>query len=173
MVDAVNAAISSVSTLPAASREAAVVASSILAADSSSVVSMPQAPYVSPYIHVDLNFDTAVLQIRDSDTGDVVEQFPSESRLQQLRRAQQLVSRAHELSGGGESSEQVKVEQKKYQDIEFSRSGSLDTSTLVAAQSSAPSSPASGPALPQAAISALSSGVQQSAPAAQGTSQLV
>jgi len=172
MVDAVNAAISSVNTLPVASR-AAVVASAVLAADSSAPISAPKAPFVSPYIHIDLNFDKAVLQIRDSDTGDVVEQFPSNSRLQQLRRAQELTVRAAELAGGGESVAQATVRQQDSQDIEFSRSGGLDTSTLVAAQSSAPSSPASGPTLPQAAISALSSGVQQSAPVSQGSDQLV
>lgn len=176
MVDAVNAAIASVSTVPAASREAAgVVAASVLAADIdiTAPVSAPKAPFISPYIHVDLNFDKAVLQIRDSDTGDVVEQFPSNSRLQQLRRAQELVARANELSGGGESAAQVTVRQQEQRNIEFSRSGGLDASTLVAAQSSAPASPASGPSLPQEAISALSSGVQQSAPSSQGSSQLV
>ncbi|MCB9988723.1 MAG: hypothetical protein H6868_05225 [Rhodospirillales bacterium] len=47
---------------------------------------MAQAPYVSPYIHVDLNYDKAVLQIRDSDTGDVLNQFPSQKRLEALAR---------------------------------------------------------------------------------------
>ncbi len=47
-----------------------------------------QAPYISLYIKVDTNFDRAVLQIRDSDTGDVVRQIPTESQLEAYRRAQ-------------------------------------------------------------------------------------
>ncbi|MCC7305716.1 MAG: hypothetical protein IT558_05595 [Alphaproteobacteria bacterium] len=43
---------------------------------------LPQAPYVSPYIHVDVNHNKAVLQIRDGETGDVVRQFPSETTMQ-------------------------------------------------------------------------------------------
>ncbi len=44
-------------------------------------ISVPKAPYVSPYISVDLDYNKAVLQIRDSDTGDVLTQFPSEASL--------------------------------------------------------------------------------------------
>lgn len=40
-----------------------------------------RAPYISPVVFVDLDYDTAVLQIRDSDTGDVVRQFPTEPSL--------------------------------------------------------------------------------------------
>lgn len=47
-----------------------------------------QAPYISLYIKVDTYFDKAVLQIRDSDTGDVVRQIPTESQLEAYRRAQ-------------------------------------------------------------------------------------
>ena len=42
---------------------------------------LPQAPYISPYIYMDVNLNKAVLQIRDSDTGDVLRQFPSENAL--------------------------------------------------------------------------------------------
>ncbi|MGQ0527390.1 MAG: hypothetical protein ACT4OY_05085 [Alphaproteobacteria bacterium] len=51
-----------------------------------------QAPYVSPYIHVDVNYDKAVLQIRNPDTGDVLKQFPSETVLK--ARVQAEASRA-------------------------------------------------------------------------------
>lgn len=51
------------------------------------VARIPQAPYISPYISLDVNYDKAVLLIRDSETGDVLRQFPSESRLQQVRRS--------------------------------------------------------------------------------------
>lgn len=45
-----------------------------------------QAPYISPYIKVDVDYDTAVIQIRDADTGDVVHQIPSEPALEAARR---------------------------------------------------------------------------------------
>lgn len=41
----------------------------------------PQAPYISPYIFLDVNLDKAVLQFRDGDTGDVLSQYPSETAL--------------------------------------------------------------------------------------------
>ena len=47
----------------------------------------PQAPYVSPYIHDDVNYDKAVIQIRNGETGDVEGQYPSQSRLQEQARA--------------------------------------------------------------------------------------
>ena len=47
-----------------------------------------QLPYVSPYISVDLNYNTPVLQIRDTQTGDVKRQFPTEARLTQIAATQ-------------------------------------------------------------------------------------
>lgn len=54
----------------------------------SAAASMPQAPFISPFIFMDVNFDQAVLQIRDPQTGDVVEQIPSRSRLELQQRSQ-------------------------------------------------------------------------------------
>lgn len=51
------------------------------AANPDKVQEAPQAPYISPFIYMDVNYDKAILQIRDSETGDVITQFPSESRL--------------------------------------------------------------------------------------------
>lgn len=48
----------------------------------------PKAPYISPHISIDIAHNKAVLQIRDRDTGDVQQQFPTESRLVQLSQAQ-------------------------------------------------------------------------------------
>ena len=161
MVDAVNAVISSVNTLPVANREAAGVAARsalVSNADSGSAPVQPKAPYVSPYIHVDFTFDKAVLQIRDSDTGDVVDQFPSQSRLQQLRRAEALSQQARELAASRQEpsvAQNVLDQSSNSQSIEFS---GLGASTLIEAQTQS-TSPASGPALPQVAVSALSSGV--------------
>lgn len=45
-----------------------------------------QAPYISPYIKVDVNYDKAVILLRNADTGDVVHQIPSEPALEAARR---------------------------------------------------------------------------------------
>lgn len=57
-----------------------------LAANPEQVQVVAQAPYISPYIKVDVNYDKAVILIRDSDTGDTVRQIPSEPALEAARR---------------------------------------------------------------------------------------
>ncbi|MCB9996520.1 MAG: hypothetical protein H6869_08810 [Rhodospirillales bacterium] len=47
----------------------------------------PLAPYVSPYIYLDVNYDKAVIQLRNGDTGDVENQFPSQNQLEAAARA--------------------------------------------------------------------------------------
>ncbi len=59
------------------------------AANPDRVQEVPMAPYISPYIHVDVKHNEAVLQLRDSNTGAVEEQIPSEERLSQIREAEQ------------------------------------------------------------------------------------
>lgn len=85
MIEAVNSVISNATSLRQSAEQVASARS--LAANPERLQEVPQAPYISPFVHVDLNFDTAVLQIRDSDTGDVVNQFPSESTLRASQRA--------------------------------------------------------------------------------------
>ena len=52
------------------------------------VSSQPQAPYVSPYISMDVNLNKAVIQIRDAETGDVVETLSSSSGAEEQRRSE-------------------------------------------------------------------------------------
>lgn len=59
------------------------------AANPDRVQEVPMAPYISPYIHVDVHYNQAVLQLRDSDTGKVEGQIPSEERLEQIRETEQ------------------------------------------------------------------------------------
>lgn len=86
MIEAVNSVLSN-AVLARGSAEQQSVARSF-AANPEKVQEVAQAPYVSPYISMNLEYDKAVLQIRDSDTGDVVRQFPSESQLEAYRKAQ-------------------------------------------------------------------------------------
>ena len=48
---------------------------------SQSVAQRTGIPFISPFVVFDNNFDEAIIQIRDSATGDVVNQFPSEQTL--------------------------------------------------------------------------------------------
>jgi FlaG protein len=92
MIEAVNAVVANASLLRGSAEQASAARS--FAANPARVQEVIQAPYVSPFIYVDVNYDKAVLQIRDSDTGDVLKQFPSEqtmairSRIAQSQAAQ-------------------------------------------------------------------------------------
>lgn len=46
------------------------------------------APYYSPYIFVDSNYDKAILAIRDNNTGSVTQQYPSPNQIRAYQRAQ-------------------------------------------------------------------------------------
>lgn len=87
MLEAVNSVLSNASYTRVATEAQSVVNS--YAANPERVQQVSQAaPYLSLYIKVDVNFDKAVLQMRDTDTGDVLRQIPSESQLEAYRRAQ-------------------------------------------------------------------------------------
>ena len=117
-----------------------------------------QAPYISLYIKVDTNFDKAILQIRDSDTGDVVRQIPTESQLEAYRRAQ--------TSNAVRSpSAEPKVKVDNYDDApDFTQV----QPQAQASYSSAPSTPTPNAPAPSAPTSAPSAPVQ-SAPAPQAS----
>ncbi len=67
---------------------------------------IPVAPFLSLITIIDTTFDTAVFARRDSDTGDILRQFPSEERLAQIARQQtsseaaSLRSASRELNSG-------------------------------------------------------------------------
>lgn len=94
MIEAVNSVVSNATLVRGAAEQQSVARS--YAANPERVQEIPKAPFVSPYIRVDTNFDKAVLQIRDSETGDVVRQFPSESQLEAYRRAQASTARTQQ-----------------------------------------------------------------------------
>lgn len=85
MLEAVNSVLQS-APLVRAQAEQVSTADSFAANPDRVQKAPPKAPYISPYIHFDVNFDEAVLQIRDSSTGDVLRQFPSEPILQNRQR---------------------------------------------------------------------------------------
>lgn len=80
MIEAVNATTANASVLRQAVE--AVDASRSYASNPERIQqALPQAPYVSPYIAWNQDYNKAVLQIRNGETGDVVRQFPSDSVL--------------------------------------------------------------------------------------------
>ncbi len=87
MLEAVNSVLSNASYTKAIADQQSVVTSYAANPERVQQASL-QAPYISLYIKMDTNFDKAILQIRDSDTGDVVRQIPTESQLEAYRRAQ-------------------------------------------------------------------------------------
>lgn len=85
MIEAVNSVLANSSL----SRGSAVQLSTAAKVSQEAPVT-PKAPYISPHIVVDTGANKAVIQIRDSDTGDVLTQFPSESRIRAIQADQAL-----------------------------------------------------------------------------------
>lgn len=92
MIEAVNSVLSNAPIARAVADQQSVATS--FAANPDRVQVAAQAPFISPYIHVDVNFNKAVLQIRDSDTGDVVRTIPTEGQMEAYRRAQSALTPA-------------------------------------------------------------------------------
>lgn len=112
MIEAVNSVVSNASALRAGTQQvdasiAATVNVTPVAVSDYEAPEAPKAPYISPYIALDFNYDKAVLQIRDSETGDVQDQFPSESRLAEIRRAQAQVEQARVSRGDNAQRQEV------------------------------------------------------------------
>ncbi|GJL84352.1 MAG: hypothetical protein DHS20C02_01270 [Micavibrio sp.] len=153
MIEAVNSVISNAPVIRASAEQV----NSVRAELPESVSVGPQAPFVSPYISVDVNFDTAVLQIRDSDTGDVVRQFPSESTLTARRRAAATTEAATASSSSSESTV-IQAQESSSGGSEIAVNAPQPTTT---AQTTAPSTPSAPPAAQaQVAAQALSAGAQ-------------
>lgn len=150
MIEAVNSVISNAQLARVSTDQVATTNS--FAADAPAVESVaraPVAPYISPYISLDTRFDTAVLQIRDSDTGDVLTQFPSESRLRQ-RSAEAALQDA-----AASRQQPAPVESRP---AVSSQSETTFQATTIAQESVQPTATSAGAA--QAAIAALSAGAQ-------------
>lgn len=121
--------------------------SNVVPLDTASAPEVPQAPFISPYISVDLEFDKAVLQIRNSETGDVEQQFPTQSRMAQISQAK-IKQEQRQLAA---SSNAPKPAQP----------APLQSSDIVTVQEVTSSQPANTTSsTPQVAVAALSAGAQ-------------
>lgn len=86
MIEAVNSVIANASLLRANAEQSQADRLNSMASQPVQQVEVesaggPIAPFVSPFIQMNNTYNKAVLQIRDSNTGDVVNQFPSETTL--------------------------------------------------------------------------------------------
>ncbi|MDB5492534.1 MAG: hypothetical protein JWO78_2383 [Micavibrio sp.] len=82
MVDAVFSSVTT-STLIRATAEQA----SSSRASANKVQAAPQAPFVSPYIGRDQESQKVVIQIRNGETGKVIEQIPSRPETEQQQKS--------------------------------------------------------------------------------------
>ncbi|WP_235068098.1 flagellar protein FlaG [Micavibrio aeruginosavorus] len=108
MIEAVNSVLSNAPLIRGSTEQQST--SRTQAANPDKVQVVAQAPYISPYVHVDVNHDRAVLQLRDPDTGDVVRQIPSEPMLDAMRR-QDATLEARRVAQAEESARENRVQQ--------------------------------------------------------------
>ncbi len=92
MIEAVNSVLQNASVVRASVEQTSTADSFV--ANPERVQKAAEAPFIGgPHIFIDVNFDRAVIQIHDSDTGDVVAQFPSQSSLEvQARQTASLAA---------------------------------------------------------------------------------
>jgi uncharacterized FlaG/YvyC family protein len=160
MFEAVNSVISNASFIrQAAEQQSSARSVASQTSEVSSISETPKAPYISPYVTMDLNYDKAVLQIRDSDTGDVLKQFPSEETLASRQRQQVAEQRVERQ----ERAVQQEINTKPAAERTSSASALIEVQGIKA-QTSANAAPApkaeiSSPQF-QAAISAINTAAQ-------------
>lgn len=70
---------------------------------------LPQAPYISPYIYLDVAHNKAIIQLRNGETGDVIGQFPSEASLR-VRAQEAALSAAAQTPAPQQSAPQRESE---------------------------------------------------------------
>ncbi len=149
MIEAVNSTIANAQILRQGAEQLSASSVSVKAAPAtvSAVADAPKAPYISPYISIDAKSNKAVLQIRNSDTGEVEQQFPTKSRLAQLSQLQAKYENTQKVG--------ISDSAPKNSDVKISESSVITVQDLT---SSAPSN-SSLPA-PEIAAAALSVGAQ-------------
>lgn len=97
MIEAVNSVLSNASSIRATVEQQTTTRS--LAANPERTQEVARTPFVSPYISLDRASNRAILQIRDSDTGDILQQFPTETQLRAYQTAQETSRRGEQTIG--------------------------------------------------------------------------
>ena len=129
----------------------------------------PVAPYVDR-IGYDKTYDTAILELRDSDTGDVLSRFPSESTLESRQRAEAARQRAETLqqsrSSGLSTPDSADASSESVSTNQTSSAETTVSSQVLQAQPQQNI----GAGIAQAAIAALSTGALSTQAASVGSS---
>ena len=152
MIEAVNSVLSTISASRGIADQQSTARS--LSANPEKIQEAAKVPYVSPYISIDRGYNKAVLQIRDSDTGDVVRQFPTEGQLKAYRTAQQFSERQkaqsdsqlREATSGNNTQQQASVESPVVTDVAAPQASSAATpqaSALSVPQATSTAAPTS------------------------------
>lgn len=105
MIEAVNSVLSNASSTRVVAEQQSTVRS--YAANPDKTQEVARTPYISPYISIDRQSNRAVLQIRDSDTGDVKTQYPTEGQLKAYQAAQSAEARTERAEANTVSTPQV------------------------------------------------------------------
>ncbi len=168
MIEAVNSTIANATTVRGVvgqmdSASVSTVATVLPTSGSSAVPGVPQAPFVSPYIAVDLNFDKPVLQIRDAFTGDVMQQFPTKGRMAQIASSQAQMRASMQGQGTVSHVETAPITVSTGPTVQASHVAvqTVDVTTVQDVTATPASNTASS--TPQIAVAALSAAAQSSA----------
>jgi hypothetical protein len=165
MIEAVNSTIANATTVRGMvgqmdSASISTVATILPASSSNAAPSAPQAPFTSPYISVDFNFNKPVLQIRDSLTGAVKQQFPTEGQMAQVASSQ---SQMRASMQGQSTVNYVTAPTASATQTSQVAVQTVDVTTVQDVTATPASNTASS--TPQIAVAALSAAAQTSAPA--------
>jgi len=125
MIESVNSVVQSTPLTQANAQGAAIQATAQKAQEAPREI--VRAPFISPVVAVNVEYDTAVLEIRNRATGDVVEQIPSDPRLEAQLREQARREASSEKAIQDISPSQATSAQAFVQDVRAA-TGSVDSS---------------------------------------------
>jgi hypothetical protein len=109
MIEAVKSTLAQASIAKAPLESVSSLAS--FASDENEVKEVAEAPYVSPTVKVDPNTKIAILEFRESSSGDVLLQVPSEQQIRayQANKVRKDAELEAELQTSSSSNEEVEV----------------------------------------------------------------
>ncbi len=119
MIEGVNSSLQTSQLLRASVQQAS--GADLFSADAAPVQKVARAPSMSVY--VDIDYDTAVLQFRNAETRDVIDQIPSETLLQYRAR---------------DEARRVAVQQEAQQPLSETRTETIAAAPQETKKSSAP-----------------------------------
>ncbi len=119
MIEGVNSSLQTSQLLRASVQQSS--GADVFSADAAPVQKIARAPSMSVY--VDIDYDTAVLQFRNAETRDVIDQIPSETLLQYRAR---------------DEARRVAVQQEAQQPLSETRAETTAVAAQGAKKSSAP-----------------------------------